>query len=116
MAIFSREGAFIDRQILSQSILEIVTRYMGDDRSGGAISGETPLIGTGSPCSSLQLVNILGRIEDFLYDEYDVDFEIVTREAFSRTNSPFASITRLAAYIHESVSDAGGCPKIGNRL
>jgi len=62
------------------------------------VESNTVIYGEGSAIDSLDLVNILVELEEFLSKEFEIDIELIDEEALLNTNSPFRTPLALANY------------------
>ncbi|NTS75376.1 hypothetical protein HR060_00740 [Catenovulum sp. SM1970] len=69
-------------------------------------SPSTALYGQASPLDSVDLVNLLLSIEEFLEDEFDISFTIANEKAMSLKNSPFKSVASLTDYLTTELATA----------
>ena len=65
------------------------------------VDKNTRLIGTTSIFDSMELVQFIVEVEDFLEENYDMEIQLTSEKAMSRRNSPFLSIEKLSIYIAE---------------
>ena len=62
-------------------------------------SDDTILLGKGSQIDSLEFVNLISSIEDYIEEELDVVVTIVNEHSIAIEPSPFRTIDTLTKYI-----------------
>ena len=77
-----------------------------NDIQNVTINDETEIFGTKSVIDSLQLVNLIVKIETELYDQTGEEIIVVDDEAIIGGNSPFQTIQSLAEFVHKKVESA----------
>ena len=68
---------------------------------------DTTLWGVSSPLSSIDFVSLIVSIEDKVQDQYGVTITLASESALSRKQSPFRTVSALAAYVEELLHQAG---------
>lgn len=63
------------------------------------------LFGANSVFDSMELVQFIVEVEQFLDDEYGIEIELTSDKAMSRRTSPFISIKTLNNFIQEEIND-----------
>ena len=84
-----------DTQALRSFIIRTVRESLDDTV---VVTGETPLLGKNAVMSSLALVGLLVRVEDYCR-EHDLPFSWTTDAAMSGKNGPFRSVDALVGYL-----------------
>lgn len=74
---------------------------------GTAINGDTVLLGRGAVISSLGLVGVLVRLEDYCL-ERELPFSWTMDAAMSAKNSPFRTVNALAAFAARAAAEGTG--------
>jgi len=69
------------------------------------IDENTRLIGSSSIFDSLELVQFIVEVEQFLDEDYDIEIQLASEKAMSRRNSPFISLKSMYDFILEEVDD-----------
>lgn len=65
------------------------------------IDSNLRLFGSNSVFDSMELVQFIVEVEQFLDDEYDIEIELTSEKAMSRRTSPFINIKALNNFILE---------------
>ena len=78
-------------------VSEIVANVL--EASVYQISKDTKLLGNESTIKSRELVEILLEIEDFMEDEYSVEFDWSSNSAMSDANSNYKTVQTLSDHL-----------------
>lgn len=62
-------------------------------------AADTVLFGRGSALDSLGLVNLIVRVEQNLYDAFEVEITLADEKAMSQSSSPFRTVDTFTDYI-----------------
>ena len=77
-----------------------------NDIQNVTINDETEIFGTKSVIDSLQLVNLIVKIETELYNQTGDEIIVVDDEAIIIGNSPFQTVQSLAEFVYKKVVSA----------
>ena len=82
-------------------ILEFVTTELGSitGRPIANFTGETPLIGEGGSVRSRELVELLISIEDYMEEEFGVEFDWTSDSLMSRDSSILHNVNSLVSHV-----------------
>ena len=69
------------------------------------IDDKTRLIGSSSIFDSLELVQFIVEVEQFLDEDYGIEIQLASEKAMSRRNSPFISIQSMYDFILEEINE-----------
>ena len=69
------------------------------------ISGETPILGSGSDLDSMGVVHLIVDLEGRLQETYGRNWILADERALSRSRSPFKSVADLTDFILESTPE-----------
>ncbi len=69
------------------------------------IDDNTRLIGTSSIFDSMELVQFIVEVEQFLDEDYGFEIQLASEKAMSRRNSPFISVKSLHDFILEEENE-----------
>ena len=69
------------------------------------IDNKTRLIGGSSIFDSMELVQFIVEVEQFLDDDYGIEIQLASEKAMSRRNSPFISLKSMYDFILEEIND-----------
>ena len=89
------------------SIIENAIRELNDVKEGGNI-GSTPdtvLLGSGSGINSIDLINLVVAIEEKVTEKYGLSINLVSERSMSSEKTPFGSVSTLAAYLEELITE-----------
>jgi acyl carrier protein len=67
------------------------------------VTDETEIFGSKSIIDSLQLINLVVKIEEEVYERTGIEIIVVDDEAIIVGNSPFQSVKSLAEFVHKKV-------------
>ena len=70
------------------------------------VDENTEIFGSKSIIDSLQLINLIVKIEEDVYDQSGKEIIVVDDEAIIGENSPFQTIQSLAEFVHKKVESA----------
>ncbi len=76
-----------------------------DDAEKISFSTQAELYGPQSKLDSVDLVNLLLAIEEYIEDELDISFTITSEKALSLKNSPFRTVQTLCDYLQTELSN-----------
>ena len=77
-----------------------------NDIQNVTINDETEIFGTKSVIDSLQLVNLIVKIETELYDQTGEEIIVVDDEAIIIGNSPFQTVKSLSEFVYKKIESA----------
>ena len=83
------------REFISENEIEV----------NSEININTKLFGSMSIFDSMELVQFIVEVEQFLHDEYEIEIELTSEKAMSRRTSPFKSIKSLEIFIKEETNE-----------
>ena len=69
------------------------------------ISDKTEIFGTTSIIDSLQLINLVVKIEDQVYETFNNEIVIVDDSAIISGNSPFHTISSFTDYVYDKIQN-----------
>ncbi len=69
------------------------------------IDSNSRLFGSNSVFDSMELVQFIVEVEQFLDEEYDIEIELTSDKAMSRRSSPFISLNTLSKFIIEETNE-----------
>jgi len=69
------------------------------------IDDNTRLIGSSSILDSMDLVQFIVEVEQFLDEDYGIEIQLASEKAMSRRNSPFISLKSMCDFILEEIND-----------
>ena len=69
------------------------------------IDDSTRLIGSSSIFDSMELVQFIVEVEQFLDEDYGIEIQLASEKAMSRRNSPFISLNSMYDFILEEVNE-----------
>lgn len=69
------------------------------------IDEKTRLIGHDSIFDSIELVQFIVEVENFIDEEFNIEIQLASEKAMSRRNSPFVSISNLTEFILEEINE-----------
>lgn len=101
------EGMKMNRNEILGLVIRIVDDYfeLQDIKEKG--NEETVLFGKNSILDSMGLVTVIIDIESRFAEE-DIEISLTSEKAMSRRQSPFRTISTLAAFIEEQTTTNGG--------
>jgi acyl carrier protein len=70
------------------------------------VDENTEIFGSKSIIDSLQLINLIVKIEEDVYDQSGKEITVVDDEAIIIGNSPFQTVQSLAEFVHKKVESA----------
>ena len=70
------------------------------------VDENTEIFGSKSIIDSLQLINLIVKIEEDVYDQSGKEIIVVDDEAIIIGNSPFQTVQSLAEFVHKKVESA----------
>ena len=91
-------------QIISSAIQDLNSRK-GEDEDEIGLTPDTVLLGTDSAIDSIDLINIIVAIEEKVKMEYGQIIVLVNERSMSSQNHPFRTISSLAVYLGELLSE-----------
>jgi len=71
----------------------------------GEIDDSTRLIGSSSILDSMDLVQFIVEVEQFLDEDYGIEIQLASEKAMSRRNSPFINLKSMHDFILEETND-----------
>ena len=83
------------KEFISENEIEVKSKINNNSR----------LFGSSSIFDSMELVQFIVEVEQFLDDEYGVEIELTSEKAMSRRTSPFISIKLLVNFINEETNE-----------
>ena len=89
---------------IKNTLVQIVNDYLESKEITETANENTVLFGKNSILDSMGLVNVIIDIESIFLDE-DIEISLMSEKAMSRRNSPFRTITTLADFIEEQISE-----------
>ena len=88
-------------------IIENAIQELNESKEGDTI-GSTPdtvLLGPDSAIDSIDLINLIVAIEEKVNAKYGQPINLVSERAMSSQVTPFGSVSSLAAYLEELISE-----------
>jgi hypothetical protein len=91
----------INKKILGDFIIQELcdTQEIGLISADHSISGDSNLIGSNRIIKSRTFVELMLSIEEYLEDQYDLDFDWTSDKAMSGKRSPFLTVNTLIEFI-----------------
>ena len=71
-----------------------------------SVDGNTEIFGSKSIIDSLQLINLIVKIEEDVYERTGEDIIVVDDEAIIIGNSPFQTVQSLSEFVYKKVESA----------
>ena len=68
------------------------------------VTDETEIFGSKSIIDSLQLINLVVKIEEEVYERTGIEIIVVDDEAIIVGNSPFQSVMSLSRFVHKNIT------------
>jgi len=68
------------------------------------VTDETEIFGSKSIIDSLQLINLVVKIEEEVYERTGIEIIVVDDEAIIVGNSPFQSVKSLSEFVHKKIT------------
>lgn len=89
----------------TNKILEFVITELGSitDRPTANFTGQTPLIGEGGSVKSRELVELLISIEDYMEEEFGVEFDWTSDSLMSHDSGILHNIDSLVGHVSRLV-------------
>ena len=69
------------------------------------ITIDSRLIGRKSFLDSIGLVTFIVEVEQFLAEDFDLEIELASDKAMSRSTSPFISVKTLSNFVFEEIDE-----------
>jgi acyl carrier protein len=97
----------------TQDALQMIYTSLGEINAERSAEGqlklipETKLFGSGGDLDSLEVVNLITRVEALLADRLQSPVVLVDEGAFSNGVHPFRDVSSLATYIVNKVKETG---------
>ena len=91
-------------QIIKGAIQELNNSKGEEDKIG--LAPNTVLLGTDSAIESIDLINMIVAIEEKVKTEYGQSIVLVNEHSMSSPNHPFQTISSLATYLGEILSES----------
>ena len=88
---------------LEQEIFEFLSEL---DMDSSKITKEVRLIGEDAYIKSRDLVEILLIVEDYLDENYDIEFDWASSNAMSNANSNYRTLDSLLSYVQTIVKNS----------
>ena len=70
------------------------------------ITIDSRLIGRESFLDSIGLVTFIVEVEQFLAEDFDLEIELASDKAMSRSTSPFISVKTLSNFVFEEIDES----------
>jgi acyl carrier protein len=83
--------------LIVDSFIEIASEW--DIQIEDPVKSDTKIWGGDSGLSSMNIVNLIIRIEENIADKFDRQITIADERAMSATNSPFRTVGTLSNYL-----------------
>lgn len=90
--------------MIKDKIQNIVIECLKDIKQD-EVDKNSILIGNEGILDSLDFVNLLVSIEEYICEEFEQEITIADERAFSRSKSPFKNINSLCEYIFELLEE-----------
>lgn len=87
------------KNIVLESISEL--NEILDDEYKLELNENEKLLDSEGKIDSLDFVNLIGIIEDKIFEQFETSPSIVSEKAFSRKNSPFKDVSTITKYLVE---------------
>ena len=94
----------MNKERITQTLIETTNEYFESQDFNEKANGNTVLFGSESVLDSMGLVNVIIDIESrFLDKGYEIS--LTSEKAMSRKQSPFRTISTLAEFIEEQITE-----------
>mgnify|MGYP001412868385 CR=1 FL=1 len=90
------------KDIIKSSIKSV---FEQDDIQNIVITDETEIFGSKSIIDSLQLVNLIIKIEAEVFEQIGEEIIVVDDDAIIAENSPFETIQSLSEFVYKKISN-----------
>ena len=90
------------KDIIKSSIKSV---FEQDDIQNVVITDETEIFGSKSIIDSLQLVNLIVKIEAEVFEQIGEEIIVVDDDAIIAENSPFETIQSLSEFVYKKISN-----------
>ena len=90
------------KDIIKSSIKSV---FEQDDIQNIVINDETEIFGSKSIIDSLQLVNLIVKIEAEVFEQIGEEIIVVDDDAIIAENSPFETIQSLSEFVYKKISN-----------
>ena len=90
------------KDIIKSSIKSV---FEQDDIQNIVINDETEIFGSKSIIDSLQLVNLIIKIEAEVFEQIGEEIIVVDDDAIIAENSPFETIQSLSEFVYKKISN-----------
>lgn len=91
--------AKVEKSTVVERIRAILDRINEEMELAVPVSEETPLIGGESGLDSVAFLNMIGLIEEWLEEEYDLFIAVISPDEDFSPAGTFGSVGRLAEYL-----------------
>jgi acyl carrier protein len=91
------------KKIVVDSLVSVLDE---NDIKNISVDDNSEIFGSRSIIDSLQLINLIVKIEEDVYDQSGKEIIVVDDEAIIIGNSPFQSVQSLAEFVHKKVESA----------
>lgn len=95
----------MDKNVLSDFILENLKNILKDKELSSEINCDTMIFGEGSVIDSLDLVNLIVAIENYVEKTAQKSITIVDEDSIITSDSPFRSINTLSEHIMKKINE-----------
>lgn len=93
------------KENLEKELLELLKNFISENEINCEINIDvnSRLIGTSSIFDSLELVQFIVEVENYIEESNGIEVQLTSEKAMSRRTSPFISIATLSKFITEEI-------------
>ena len=94
-------------QNLDSNLISLLKDFINENdiQIDSEIDSNLRLLGSNSVFDSMELVQFIVEVEQFLDEEYGLEIELTSDKAMSRRTSPFINLKALNNFILEETND-----------
>ena len=95
----------MEKQVLNNKLLLLLNKFVSENEIeiSEEVNENSRLFGSSSIFDSLELVQFIVEVEEFIEDEFDIEIQLASEKAMSRRNSPFINLKSLANFALEEI-------------
>ena len=93
-------------QNLDSNLISLLKDFINENdiQIDSEIDSNLRLLGSNSVFDSMELVQFIVEVEQFLDEEYGLEIELTSDKAMSRRTSPFSRVQNLIDYVQEQLN------------
>ena len=97
----------MDLQNIKKIVVDSLVSVLDEnDKKNISVHDNTEIFGSKSIIDSLQLINLIVKIEEDVYDQSGKEIIVVDDEAIIIGNSPFQTVQSLTEFVYNKVESA----------